>query len=335
MTTHGAATETRPVEQRAEAAGKRRQSASSKLRMLLIVNPKATTVSARLKDLIEHALRSRYQVEAIETEAPNHATDLVRDGCSNGFDLVVAFGGDGTVNEAANGLAHSGVPLTVLPGGCTNVFCRTLGIPGDVVDATEHLLALADRFAPRQVDLGNVNGRHFVSSSGVGLDAETTRWVDERTPLKSRVGPTFFAFGALRSFWSKYRGTHSSLVAEVDGERIEGVTAVIQNSDPYTYFKSRPVRVCEGAGLDNGTLSVVVLKRARHRDVPSLTLRVLSERQELRDHPQIVAWSGVPGAQIRVTEGAPAFPIQVDGDYIGDFTEATFSVCRGALSVVS
>ena len=73
--------------------------------------------------------------------------------------MVVAFGGDGTVNEAANGLAHSPTPLTCLPGGATNVYCKMLGVPGDIVDATEHLLRLADDWAPRRVDLAHVNGR--------------------------------------------------------------------------------------------------------------------------------------------------------------------------------
>src|SRR5580700_2949200 len=113
-------------------------------RMLVIVNPYATTVSDRLKNLVVYALRGSYLVDAIDTERRAHATELCRDAARQGYDVVVAFGGDGTVNEAANGLAGSGVPLTCLPGGRANVFCRILGIPGDVVDATEHLPGLAD-----------------------------------------------------------------------------------------------------------------------------------------------------------------------------------------------
>ena len=158
-----------------------------------MVNPKATTVSARLKRLVVHALQSRYDVELAETAAPNHATALARDAVGASFDLVVAFGGDGTVNEAANGLAGSEVPLTILPGGSTNVVCRMLGIPADIVDATEHLLELADGGNHRRIDLGCLNGRHFVSSGGVGIDADTTRWVDEHPPLKARAGPLFFS----------------------------------------------------------------------------------------------------------------------------------------------
>ena len=135
--------------------------------MLIIVNPYATTVSDRLKNLVVYALQGRYDVEAVSTEAQNHATEIGREALDGGYDLVVAFGGDGTLNEVANGLAGTDVPVSVLPGGSTNVVARTLGIPNDVVDATEHLLGLADDFQPRKIDLGIANGRRFVFSCGV------------------------------------------------------------------------------------------------------------------------------------------------------------------------
>src|SRR5918999_3932152 len=131
-----------------------------KRRMLVIVNPYASTVSDRLKNLVVYALQGRYEVDAIDTQAKAHATELCREAADEGYDVVVAFGGDGTVNEAANGLAGSNTPLTALPGGSTNVWARVLGIPNDVVDATEHLLRMADEWRPRSVDLGRVNERH-------------------------------------------------------------------------------------------------------------------------------------------------------------------------------
>src|SRR6202048_1573853 len=144
-----AATSTDPM---ARLAGSLDARAPSK-RMLMIVNPYATTVSDRLKNLVVYALRGRYEVDAIDTESRNHATELCREAAQEGYDVVVAFGGDGTVNEAANGLAGSDTPLSCLPGGRTNVYCRMLGIPTDVVDATEHLLRIADDWHPRRVDL--------------------------------------------------------------------------------------------------------------------------------------------------------------------------------------
>src|ERR671934_811250 len=152
---------------RAEALVERLLPARSpKKRMLVIVNPYATTVSDRLKNLVVYALQSRYEVEAVDTEKRDHATQLCREAAREGYDVVVAFGGDGTVNEAANGLPGSDVPLTALPGGSTNVWCRTLGIPNDVVDATEHLLGVADRFHPVRIDLAGAGDRHFTFSAG-------------------------------------------------------------------------------------------------------------------------------------------------------------------------
>src|ERR671926_1103002 len=131
-------------------------------RMLVIVNPYVTTMSDRLKHLVVYALQGRYDVHAVDTQRRGHATELCREAAREGYDVVVAFGGDGTVNEAANGLAGSDTPLSCLPGGRTNVYCRMLGIPTDVVDATEHLLQLADDWRPRRVDLGHVNERRFL-----------------------------------------------------------------------------------------------------------------------------------------------------------------------------
>src|SRR6059058_5919006 len=173
-------------------------------RMLLIVNPYATTVSDRLKNLVVYALRGRYEVDAIDTEARDHATELSREAAREGYDVVVAFGGDGTVNEAANGLAGSDTPLSCLPGGRANVYCRMLGIPTDVVDATEHLLALADDWQPRRVDTGIVNGRHFVFSAGVGLDASVVEKVDAHPRLKARLGEWYYGWVGVQTLNRRY-----------------------------------------------------------------------------------------------------------------------------------
>ena len=125
----------------------------------------------RLKQLVVYALQGRYEVEAVDTQRKGHATELCREAAVEGYDVVVAFGGDGTVNEAANGLAGTATVLTCLPGGATNVYCRMLGIPTDVVDATEHLLRLADalgaalrRPRARQRPLVHVLGRRRAST---------------------------------------------------------------------------------------------------------------------------------------------------------------------------
>src|ERR1700759_2247847 len=114
-------TDTSPTDlERAEALAERvLQSGAPRRRMLVIVNPYATTVSDRLKNLVVYALQSRYEVEAVETQAKLHAPELPREAADEGYDVAVAFGGDATVNEAANGLVGTDVALTCLPGGST------------------------------------------------------------------------------------------------------------------------------------------------------------------------------------------------------------------------
>src|SRR4051794_4119213 len=198
----------------------------AKKRMLVIVNPYATTVSDRLKNLVVYALQGRYDVEAVETQARDHATELTREAANDGYDVVVAFGGDGTVNEAANGLAGSATPITCLPGGATNVFARTLGIPNDVVDATEHLLRIADDFHPRRVDTGLVNGRHFVFASGVGLDASVVQRVDAHPRRKARFGEYYFTYAAVSTFNRKYLVNPPRMVVEAEGQSSGAVTVI-------------------------------------------------------------------------------------------------------------
>ncbi len=308
--------------------------------MLLIVNPYATTVSDRLKNLVVYALQGRYEVETVATESQNHATEIGREVRDHGYDLVVAFGGDGTLNEVANGLAGTDVPVSVLPGGSTNVVCRTLGIPNDVVDATEHLLAALDDWAPRKIDLGRADERHFVFSCGVGIDATVVKRVDAHPRFKSRAGPYYYSWAAISAFYRQYLVNPIKLQVEVGGETVEGVTALAQNSDPFTYFASRPVRVCEGVEIDDGALSVGVLERAAQRDMPTLIPRLFSETRPAAGHRRIQHFEGVTAASIasisETRDGVPRpFPIQVDGDYIGEKVRLDLRVEPGALTVVA
>jgi diacylglycerol kinase family enzyme len=302
--------------------------------MLVIVNPYATTMSDRLKHLVVYALQGRYDVTAIDTQRKGHAIELVQEAARQGYDVVVAFGGDGTVNEAANGLAGTGTPLTCLPGGSNNVFCKMLGIPNDVVDATEHLLGLPDRWDPRPVDLGRVNGRAFTFAAGMGLDASVVERVDRHPHLKARFGAWYYTEAAIVTFLRRYVVNPPRLEMETGGERVRGVSAFFQNGVPYTYFKTRPVNLVDGASLASGDLAGVMLTRARPYDVPTVTFRALSGAARIAKHRGIAAFAGVRQATIRSVDGRPV-PLQVDGDHIGDELEARFSVVPHALHVVA
>ncbi len=321
-----------PLE-RLEAALALGRSAPSR-RMLIIVNPYATTVSDRLKNLVVYALRGRYEVDAIDTNARGHATELSREAAREGYDVVVAFGGDGTVNEAANGLAGSDTPLCCLPGGRANVYCRILGIPNDLVDATEHLLLMADDWRPRRVDIGVVNDRVFVFSAGAGLDASVVEQVDAHPHLKARFGEWYYTWTGVRTFTRRYLLHPPRLEAQIGETTIPGVTVIVQNATPYTFFGNRPVEMGEGATLDSGDLAGVVLDRARPIDVPTIIARALSRNLRVSRHRHVHSFSGAHGLVVRSRDERP-LPLQVDGDYIGESDEAVFGVHPNGIAVVS
>jgi diacylglycerol kinase family enzyme len=214
------------------------------------------------------------------------------------------------------------------------VYCRLLGIPTDVVDATEHLLRLADDWRPRRVDLARVNERWFTFSAGVGLDASVVERVDAHPRLKARVGEWYYTAVAVSVFNRRYLFHPPRLEAELGGERVTGVTAIVQNAAPYTYFGNRPVDVGEGATLDSGDLAGVVLQRASPTDIPTVLWRALSRHARVAKHRRVHPFTGLEELTVRSADGRP-LPLQVDGDYIGEADEAVFTVKPRGILVVS
>lgn len=307
--------------------------------MLIIVNPYATTVSDRLKNLVVYALQGRYEVEAVTTEAQNHATEIGREAIDGGYDIVVAFGGDGTLNEVVNGLHGTDIPVSVLPGGSTNVVARSLGIPNDVVDATEHLLGCADDFAPHTIDLGVANGRRFVFACGAGLDATAAHQVDSHPSMKHRFGPYYYTWAAVKGFYGSYLRNPIRMKVTTSGGDTEGVTAICQNTDPFTYFSGREIRISKNVRIDDGLLSLAVLHKAAQRDVPFIARRVLGKSSSAGDHRRIDIFDGITEGRIESASKAEdgswrKFPVQLDGDPIGLHGELDLSVDPASIRFV-
>jgi diacylglycerol kinase family enzyme len=127
---------------------------------------------------------------------------------------------------------------------------------------------------------------------------------------------------------------------EAGSTSAEGVTAIAQNSDPFTYFGNQPLRICENAALDNGTLSVAILRRATQRDVPTIAARVLIDALRTPKHRQIDHLDGITECRLesrsRDADGRiRPFPVQVDGDHIGDHSEVDIGIEPAALTVIA
>lgn len=304
---------------------------TARRRILLIVNPRASAVSHRVLSLVAAGLKTRYDLQLRTTDARGHATEIAREACSKGFDGVVTFGGDGTANEAANGMDDPGIPLISLPGGSANVFCGVVGSPREIASATRQLLRRADDWRTRTVDAASVNGRRFLFNSGVGLDARVVEGVDARPDLKARWRQWWFVTQAARTLSKEYSYRPPRVTVRSEGLAVEGVAGIVQNGRPWTYFGSRPVAVSNSAALDSGMLSLSLLDQARPWSILPLGLRVLTGRG-VEGHRRVTS-ADRTRFTFEAIDGEP-FPVHVDGDHIGSFESAHYEIKPGALSIL-
>jgi diacylglycerol kinase family enzyme len=302
-------------------------------RGLLLINPKATTVNPRMRDVIAHALDDVVSLDVVETKRREHAAELARDAAASGIDILFCLGGDGTLNEALNGLGDANVTLAVLPGGGTNVFARTLGLPRDPIDATATFIErLRDGTPPRRVSLGTMNGRRFAFCAGVGYDAEVVRGVHRKFERKQKYGDAYFVTTALRLFFFGTNRRTPALTFETpDGTRIEDVfVTVVGKSDPYTFLGSRPFRLTPSASLDGG-LDVLALRSMRVGRVLGLVFRgFTTARYKRAKHVSYL--HDLDAFTVRASRPVA---VHVDGEDLGELTEMRFGVVRDALSVLA
>ncbi|MFM7665890.1 MAG: diacylglycerol/lipid kinase family protein, partial [Actinomycetota bacterium] len=190
------------------------------MRILLIVNSFATSVTPRNTVQVHQYLARHHDVQVVETSERGHATRFAVDAVARGLDAVVAFGGDGTLNEVATGLAGSTVALGVLPGGSTNVFARSLGMANDPLLAVTQLAAGLDGGLIAPIGMGEANGRYFTFHAGIGYDAEVVRQVERTFSFKRLVGQPLFAYAALRTWFVDYDRKFPHFTVEIDGRKI-------------------------------------------------------------------------------------------------------------------
>ncbi|TDV52477.1 diacylglycerol/lipid kinase family protein [Actinophytocola oryzae] len=310
------------------------------MRAVLVVNPKATATTAAGRDVLAHALASEVKLDVIETDYRGHAMAAAAQAMVDGADLVVAHGGDGTVNEVVNGLLASGpsssVPmLGIVPGGSANVFARSLGVPRDPVEATHQLLhALEDR-RKRRVGLGRVEPgapgeapRWFTFSAGVGWDADVVAEVDRKRGKKA--SPALYLRVALTQYLRPAHG-EPRLTVEIPGEeRVSDLRLVfVSNTDPWTYLGSRPIHLNRGTGFDGG-LGVFALHSLALPTVVRHLRQAISQKGETKGR-KLLRRDNAPG--LRITSETPV-QVQCDGDLIGSRTSVEISSVMHALTVV-
>jgi len=301
--------------------------------VLVIFNPRASRVNARTRRAVLRAVAPRHEVHAVETDGPGHAAHLARDAAAAGWGLVVAVGGDGTANEAANGLIGTDTALWCLPAGSTNVFARTVGAPDRLGAAAAELARHADAPRLQRMTTGTVDGRHFLFMSGIGVTAAVMRRAAANPALRARLGTGYVAFGAAAALTDAGLGRLPRVAVEAGGRREEAATLIIQRSDPLTFFGRRPVSVCPPAALGDGTLSVALADRATPADVAGIFARLLTgEAGRVTSHPRVRAMERLGALRVSSTDGRP-FALEVDGTYVGERTAVEYGVAPGSLLV--
>ncbi len=283
------------------------------MRVLLVVNPTASSVTPLVRADVERVLRAAHDVDVAETTRRDHAATLARDAVDAGYDVVAVLAGDGTLNEAGGGLAGSRVALAPLPGGSTNVFARTIGLAYKPAVAAQQVVdALGrspERGGVRRIGLGAAVApgapvRHFLFHLGIGFDAAIIRRMEMRPSVKRYLAHPAFAATTLTT-WFRHYDRDSRITFTVDGDEVgAGPYAVISNSDPYAYVGRRPLRIAPGASLD-GELTLTLLRTLRGAVVVRAAAAAVGRITYLTSSPEIVQRADVRAVEVTAGRTVP------------------------------
>ncbi|WP_218079268.1 diacylglycerol/lipid kinase family protein [Anthocerotibacter panamensis] len=286
------------------------------MRVLIVFNPTSGRAGQSLAGVCTLWHEQGWQVELCPTAGPGEGTRYASQAASQGYDLVVAAGGDGTINEVINGLAGTDTALATLPLGTMNVWARESGLPLEPMAAASALL----HGQVRTLDLGRANGRYFLLMAGIGFDAAITQGVH---PLAKRLlgGLAYVVHGLQVALG--IQGTRVRLV--LDGQVLEErvLLVVIGNSQLYGGI----VKITDRASMDDGLLDVRVFKGNDFASALHHTFAVLLKRSDSQD----LAIDYYQARTIQI-QASPALLVQIDGDPIGQ-TPMTFEVVPRALRV--
>jgi diacylglycerol kinase family enzyme len=323
------------------------------VRALLIINPRATSISGGTVDRVVHEFGPGLDLDTAQTRYRGHARELAA--AAGDYGLVVTLGGDGTVNEVVNGLMNDdrkppdarsgtadpagpdGPALAPLPGGGANVFARTLGLPPDPVLAARQITAAVRAGSSRAIGLGlatSVAGnRYFMFSSGLGVDAEVVADVERMRASGQRESAPLFVWTALRRYYTSTDRRRPALTLEAYGmpENKGLFMGVVTNSAPWTYLGNRPVRPAPHNDFSSG-LDVFALRQLRTLS----TLKALGQMMHTDPRPvsgrDVVSATALSGLEFQASRPV-AF--HIDGEYLGETEKVAFRHLPGAMRVIA
>lgn len=309
------------------------------MRALAITNPNATAMTPRTRDVILRALGSELKVDVVETGGRGHAAELAAEARADGFDLVIAVGGDGTVNEIVDGLLRDGARpdlprLAVVPGGSANVFARALGLPAEPIEATGVVLERLRSGHERRIGIGLVEAeglrRCFTFSAGFGLDAEIVRAVERRREKGARSTPALYLRSGLRQFAATDRRRPALRVETSTGRSVESVfMAIVTNTTPWTYFGHRALQPTPDASFETGLDAFLVHRLGTFGTANNVRRLLMGGRPGGRHATSLHDESALTIRSSRPTA------VEVDGDFLGEYTRLRLTSIPEALAVIT
>jgi diacylglycerol kinase family enzyme len=292
-------------------------------RAVLIVNPIASRVTDEGVAAVERALMGAAYVRTVRTERARHAVDLARE--ATDADALIVFSGDGGFNEVLNGIERDDLPVGFVPGGGTSVLPRALSLPRDPAAAAEQIADALAHDRTRRISTGRVNGRRFAFNSGIGLDAEAVRRIDERGRAPDGRRPGDLAFvGAFARMVFERRGRFDPVLEVVGYGR--AALVLVSNVKPYTFLKALAIHAAPEVVFDAG-LDFLAPRSLTPRTLPPLLFALATGR------PPRNAYRGHDLDLIEVRCDSP-LPLQADGEDLGDVTRAVFEAERRSVSVL-
>ncbi|MFS8582578.1 MAG: diacylglycerol kinase family lipid kinase [Limnochordales bacterium] len=288
------------------------------MELALIVNPAAGGGRVRRRwPRLEQELRRRgVRWQAFWTEGAGHATVLAKAASQEGYDAVVAVGGDGTLNEVVNGAVGTGVPVGLIPLGTGIDFSRTAGLPRSPKDALDVILA----GRVRHVDLGVVNDRYFCNVAGTGFDATVA---DRVNRFGSKSGGIVPYLKAVFQTLFTYRNTPFRISVDDRVFEVRSLLMAVANGRYY----GGGFMICPDAELADGRFDVCIVGDIDKLSTVLLLPRVVKGGH--RGHPKVTF---VRGRRIKV-EGPPELRIQADGELVGHLP-AYFEIKQAALPML-
>lgn len=302
----------------------------------LIVNPFATTASGWSRELIVRSVQSTYPTEVHVTTERNHATKIARDAREKGSKFLIILGGDGTVNEAINGLLDERVQeyeqplLAAIPGGLANVFTRSLGYSADAISATGEILESLEQMKAKTISLGTFNDRWFAFNAGIGLDAGILSAMEALRKEGHKASPGGYLITGLKHYFDDTLQYPPEITLQNDrGETIhDAAMVIIQNVAPWSYVGPVSLDFATKASFEHG-LDVVALTELTPASIAAYlaeaAARIPTERRSR------LSWLHDCN-EVLITTTKP-FPAHVDGDSIGDVTHARVLHHKDALKV--